>query len=131
MRYLTNKYEDCHLIRLDPSEPGSPLVVTQEGVGPDDPKIQTRLYYLQKDGKWINEIARSTRPDSEAGDVVFESASEVIQLLTSLFGKAIVRELPVSQSDVEAYVTRMKSIASPEVAYREFLARYRAAKKRK
>jgi hypothetical protein len=131
MRYLTNKYEDCRLVRLDPSLPRSPLVVMQEGCAPNDELCKTKMYYLQRDGKWIDEIARSTRPDTEAGDVIFESTSEVIQLLTSLFGKAIVRELPVSESEVEAYITRMRNIASPEAALREFLGHYRAAKKRK
>ncbi|HEY3901723.1 MAG TPA: hypothetical protein VGM54_24130 [Chthoniobacter sp.] len=131
MRYLTNKCEDCRLIRLDPSQPGSPLVVMQEGCAPNDELCKTKMFYLQRDGKWIDEIARGTRPDSEAGDVVFESTSEVVQLLTSLFGKPVVRELPVSESDVEAYITRMKSIASPEAALRDFLARSRAARKRK
>jgi hypothetical protein len=131
VRYLTNKYEDCRLVRLDTSEPGSPLVVMQEGCAPNDDLCRTKMFYLQRDGKWVDEVARSTRPDSEIGDIIFESASEVIQLLTSLFGKPLVRELPVTESDVEAYITRMKSIASPEAGSRELLARYRAAKKRR
>ena len=126
-RTLTNDYKDCHLIKLDAREPGSPLVVTQEGCAPDDPLSRMRLFYLQRDGKWIDEIARSTRSDSEAGDIVFETTGEAIQLLSNLFGKPLVRELPVTESDAQAYMERVKG-GSPQELLRQFLARYRAAK---
>jgi len=131
MRTLTNDYTDCRLIKLDASEHGSPIVVAQEGCAPDDMVPIPKLFYLQRDGLWIDEIARSTRPDSEAGDVIFESAGEAIKLLSSLFGKAHVRKVHVTDADIEAYISRMKSIGSPEAAYRDFLARYRRAKGRK
>ena len=131
MRTLTNDYKDCRLIKLDPSEPGSPLVVAQEGCAPNDPRCRSLLYYLQRDGKWIDEIARSTRSDTEAGDIIFETSAEALRLLSNLFGKPTVREIAVSEADTEAYIARAKSAGSPANAYREFLARYRAAKKRK
>jgi len=130
-RFLTNDYKDCQLIKLDPHESHSPFVVTQEGCAPDDCTAKTKLFYLQHDGMWIDEIARSTRPDSEIGDIVFETPSDAIRLLSGLFGKPLVRALPTTEADVEAYVARMQKIVSTETAYREFLARYRAAKKRK
>jgi hypothetical protein len=129
-RTLTNDYKDCKLIKLDASEPGSPLIVAQEGCAPDDPLSRTRLFYLQRDGKWIDEIARSTRPDREAGDIVFENAGEALQLLSTLFGRPVVRELPVSDADIEAYVAKAKAVSSPQAAYRDFLARYRAARRK-
>jgi len=128
-RTLTNDYNDCRLIKLDASEARSPLVVVQEGCAPNDPLSKTRLFYLQRDGQWIDEVARSTRPDSEAGDVIFENAGEAMQLLSSLFGKPVVRKLPITDADVEAYIAKASSVSSPEAAYREFLARYRAAKR--
>jgi len=131
MRFLTNDFKDCRLIKLDPTEAHSPFVVEQEGVGPNDPSCKTRMYYLQRDGKWIDEVARSTRPDAEIGDIVFETPAEAVELLTSLFGKPHVRELPVTEADVEAYIARAQSAGSAEAAFREFLARYRAVKKRK
>lgn len=129
-RTLTNDYKDCQLIKLDPRESGSPLIVAQEGCAPNDLMCRTRLFYLQRDGKWIDEIARSTRPDSEAGEVIFENAGEALRLLSSLFGKPVIRELPVTEADTESYIAKMKNISSPEAAYREFLARYRAATRR-
>ena len=44
----------------------------------------------------------STRPDSEAGDVVFDSSAEALQVLSGLFGKPLIRELPVTEADVQA-----------------------------
>ena len=129
-RALTNHYNDCKLIKLDSSEPRSPLIVAQEGCDPNDPLSRTRMFYLQRDGKWIDEIARSTRPDSEAGDVVFETTSEAMQLLSTLFGKPVVRELPITDVDVEAYMAKARSVSSPQAAYRDFLARYRAAQRK-
>ena len=131
MRYLTNDFQDCRLIRLDPAESRSPVVVLQEGCAPNDNTCKTKMFYLQRDGKWIDEIARSTRPDGEAGDIIFDTPGEAMQLLSGLLGKPMVRDLPVKESDVEAYITRMKSIGSPEAAFRDFLARYRASKHRR
>ena len=130
VRYLTNNYKDCRLIRLDAGDSRSPIVVVQEGCAPNDPILKTKLYYLQRDGKWIDEFARSTLSDSEAGEIVFESAGEVVQLLSTHFGKAEARVLPVTEEDVDRYVAKMKTFSSPAEAYIDFLARYRAAKKK-
>jgi hypothetical protein len=128
-RPLTNDYRDCKLIKLDASDPNSPLIVAQEGYAPGDPTSRMRMFYLQRDGFWIDEIARSTRPDSEAGNVVFENAGEALKLLTGLFGKPLIRELPVTEADVQTYMARVRG-GSAEELLRQFLARYRAAKEK-
>jgi hypothetical protein len=129
-RVLTNDYRECKLIKLDPDDPGSPFVVAQEGYAPGDRSCRMRLFYLQRDGQWIDEICRSTRPDSEAGDIVYETSAEAVQMLRSLLGTPFVRELPVTDADIQSYMARVKSASSPEAAVRDFLARYRAAKGR-
>ncbi len=128
-RALNNNYNDCKLIKLDANDPKSPLFVAQEGYAPSDPTGRMRLFYLQRDGFWIDEIARSTRPDSEAGDVVFETTTEAMQALSGLLGKPLIRELPVTEADIQAYAARVRG-GSPEELLRQFLARYRAAKGR-
>lgn len=128
-RALTNDYNDCQLIKLDPQDPKSPLVIMQEGYSPSDPTCRMRLFYLQRDGFWIDEIARSTQPDSEAGEVVFETSTEAIRLLSGLFGKPLVRELPVTEADIQTYMARVKG-GSPVELLRQFLSRYRATKER-
>ena len=128
-RAPTNDYRDCQLTKLDSKDPQSPLIVMQEGYAPNDPKCRMRMFYLQHDGLWIDEIARSARPDSECGDVVFESSSDALKALTGLVGKPLIRDLPVSEADVQAYMNRVRS-GSPDELFRQFLARYRAAKGR-
>jgi hypothetical protein len=126
-RPLTNDYKDCKLVMLDANNPKSPLFVAQEGFAPSDPNCRMRVFYLQRDGMWIDEIARSTRPDSEAGDVVFENSAEALKVLSGLFGKPLIRDLPVTDADIQAYIARVKG-GSPEELLRQFLARYRASK---
>lgn len=126
-RVLTNDYRDCQLIKLDADDPSSPLVVMQEGYAPQDPNCRMRLFYLQRDGFWIDEIARSTRPDSEAGDVVFDTATDALKALSGLLGKPLVRELPVTEGDVQNYMARVRG-GAPQELLKGFLARYRAAK---
>jgi hypothetical protein len=126
-RVLTNDYRDCKLIKLDPDDPTSPFVVMQEGYAPGDPTCRMKMFYLQRDGHWIDEISRSTLPDSEAGDIVFETSGEVVRKLSSLLGAPMVRALPYTKADVQAYIARAKSGSAPDL-FRQFLARYRAAK---
>lgn len=126
-RPLTNDYRDCKLIKLDANDPSTPLIVAQEGYVPSDPNCRMRVFYLQRDGFWIDEIARSTRPDGEAGEVVFDNAADAIRALSGLLGKPLVRELPVTDADIQNYMARVRG-GSPEDLLRQFLARYRAAK---
>jgi hypothetical protein len=128
-RALTNDYHDCKLIMLDANDPTSPLVVLQEGYAPTDPSFRMRMFYLQHDGFWIDEIAHSTLPDAEAGDIVFETSADALEVLAGLFGKPLVRDLPVTDADARAFMALVKS-GSPEGVLRQFLARYRAAKGR-
>jgi hypothetical protein len=128
MRTLTNDYRDCKIIKIDPADPTSPSAVMQEGCDPNDPTYRTRMFYLQRDGKWIDEVARSTRPDSEGGDVLFQSSAEALQVLGRLRGKPVVRDMPVTEADVKNYVARVGSGSSAGELMRQFLARYRAAK---
>jgi len=119
------------MIRLDPAERHSPFVVLQEGCAPDDMQARTRVFYLQRDGVWIDEVARGKRPDAEIGDIIFETTAEAFQLLSRLFGKARVRDLPITEADVEAYIEKVKSFTSAEDAYLDLLARYRSAHRKR
>jgi hypothetical protein len=127
-RTLTNNYNDCQLIKLDPDDPKSPYVIMQEGYNSTDLTSRMRMFYLQRDGQWIDEIARSARPDSEAGDVVFETSAEAVKVLRELTGKPVIRDLPVTEADVKSYLARVGGGSSPQELLRQFLARYRASK---
>ena len=128
-RMLTNDPRDCRLVVLDKKDPASPLVVMQEGYSSNDPKCQMKMFYLQRNGLWIDEIARSTRPENEIKDIVFDTAADAIKAISGLFGKPIIRELPVTSGDVENYMSRARS-GPPAELFREFLRRYRATQQR-
>lgn len=126
LRVLTNDYKDCRLIKLDASDPGSPLVVVQEGYGPGDPLFVMRMFYLQRDGMWIDEISQSTRSGSEAGVIVFETSADAMRVLSGLLGPPLVHALPYTEADIQAYLAKVQG-GSPAELLRRFLARYRAA----
>ena len=124
---LSNDYCDCRLIKLDAQDPKSPLVILQEGYVPGDPTSRMRLFYLQKDGFWIDEITRSKRREEEWGAIVFDTAAEALELLGSLGKSPLILGAPVSEEDVRAYLARVRN-GSPEDMARELLARYRETK---
>src|SRR5260370_28288106 len=66
MRALTNDYKDCKIIKIDPADPTSPYGVMQEGYDPNDPTYRTRMFYLQRDGQWIDEIPAARGPIPKA-----------------------------------------------------------------
>src|SRR5436189_5267325 len=103
-RVLTNDYKDCKLIHLDSNDHKSPLVVMQEGYSPSDASCRMRMFYLQRKGFWIDEVARSTRPETEIADIVFDTAGDAVNTLSRMFGKPLVREIPVSEADVQKYM---------------------------
>lgn len=127
LRALTNDANDCKLIKLDPEDPTSAFVVLQEGYVRSDPTCKMRVFYLQRDGAWIEEVARSTRPEDEIGDIVFDQSAEAIQTLSQLSGDPVVREIPVTEADIRAYMDRVRGGTATELL-RQFLARYRATK---
>jgi len=128
-RALTNSYQDCKLVKLDANDPASPLVVIQEGYAPSDATFRMRMFYLQRDGMWIDEVARSTRPESEVGDIVFDTSADAIRTLSGLFGKPLIREIPVTEADIQNYMATARSGSSEEL-FRRFLTRYRNSKVR-
>lgn len=115
------------MVKLDANDPASPLVVMQEGYSPTDSTCKMKMFYLQRDGFWIDEVARSTRPDSECGDIVFDTSAEAIQAMSQLFGKPLVRELPVTEADVKNYIANASGGAAKDL-FKKFLAKYRASK---
>ena len=124
-RRLTNDPRECQLLKLDANDPTSPLVVAQEAYAPADVTFRTRVFYLQRDGVWIDEIARSTVVQHELAHIIFDTAADALQLLGSLTGDPVIRELAVTEADIQSYIARVQS-APVEELLRQLLARYRA-----
>jgi hypothetical protein len=129
-RALTNNYQDCRLIKLDPNDPKSPVVIVQEGYAHGDLTFRMALYYLQRDGLWIDEIARSSVSDKEVEAIIFDNSGEALKVLGTLIGKPMVRTLPIKEADVQAYIAKAKSVGSAEVYLQDLLKRYRASQGR-
>jgi CheY-like chemotaxis protein len=56
------------------------------------------------------------------------NSAEALKVIGKLPAKPVVRDLPVSQTDVKNYLARVGSGSSAQELQRQFLARYRAAK---
>ncbi|HEY2341395.1 MAG TPA: hypothetical protein VGH90_00135 [Chthoniobacteraceae bacterium] len=125
IRSLSNDYRECKLIKLDPNDPHSPVAVSQEGYSPSDPTCQMSLYYLQRDGKWIDEFSRSSVAAKEPVEIIFDTSADALQVLSKLVGKPAIRSLPVTEAEIREYIAKAKDVST---SIRELLARYRAAK---
>lgn len=127
MRTLTNDYSDCSLIRAEPDNPASPFIVAQRGADPEDPTFLQAVFYLQRDGLWIEETANGCRPMQDRYKVVFESVQDVVEVLGKMTGKPEIERIAVTAADLQAYIARLKSTTTEEIV-RSFLASYRASK---
>jgi hypothetical protein len=126
MHQLTNIYQDCKLITLEPGTPGGPFVVTQLGFDPQDPRMTERLFLLQRDGTWIDQIAHPTLPPAERFHVVFDTLPEVMATLGKLTGTPEILRLPVSEAQLREHVAALQAAGTGDALVRGFLASYRA-----
>jgi hypothetical protein len=83
------------------------------------------LYYLQRDGKWIDEFSRSSVAAKEPVEIIFDTSADALQVLSKLVGKPAIRSLPVTEAEIREYIAKAKDVST---SIRELLARYRAAK---
>jgi len=100
LRALSNNFRDLRLISLqswkhareiEPRDPGGPFLVVQEGYDPQDPTMSFDEFVLGRSGGWMPvglflKLPREIRRD----EFIFGRASEVVELLNSLGGKAVV-----------------------------------------
>lgn len=126
MQSLTNFYGDCALINLEPSTPGGPYVVVQKALDPEAMSLREELFFLRRDGVWVEEIARTTLPEEDRFAVVFERLDEVMAVLGKLSGPPEILRVTVSREQVDLYLAALKAAGSSEALIRGMLARYRA-----
>ena len=127
-RALTNDYKDCKLIKLDSNDPKSPLVVMQEGYAPERSELPD-AHVLPPARRILDRRNRPQHacPTAKPATSFLKPPPKRSQALSGLLGKPLIRELPVTEADIQAYKTRVQG-GSPEELLRGFLARYRAAK---
>lgn len=127
LRALSNRYSDFRLIRLDPRDGNSPLVVVQEGYDPSDPAARVWLFFLTRNEDWLDEIAASKLSDSDLAQVIFDSAAEAMAAIEALSETPKVRDAEISRADIETYIRKVEGVSADQIGKR-MLERYRAGK---
>jgi hypothetical protein len=82
---LSNQYSDCEVLDLDPSEAKrGPFVAMQRAIDPNDPRQQENLYFLRRDGTWVECATHMSTPEKERVSIVFDALPDIIKLLAEL-----------------------------------------------
>jgi hypothetical protein len=107
MRTLTNDYRDAEILDLGSGYETGPFLVTQTGVGPNDPVPKTHMFVLRPDGQWVDFNAYACKGKPEAMDeLVFRTMSEVREVFGKLVGRPRVLELPIDKDGLKAWLDR-------------------------
>lgn len=85
MPALTNDPDDCELINLGWGPGGhGPYLVRQEGYAPGSTHFEKDFFILQKDGRWLINLAFVMLPEAEQEKQLFPSSAEVIECFEEL-----------------------------------------------
>jgi hypothetical protein len=104
MRTLTNDYRDAEILDLGSGYETGPFLVTQTGVGPNDPVPRTHMFVLRPDGQWVDFSAYACKGKPEAMDeLIFRTVSEVFG---KLVGRPRVLELAIDKEGLKASLDR-------------------------
>ncbi len=89
MPALTNDPSRCELLNLGWGPGGhGPYLVRQEGHAPGG-KSRTERFILQKDGRWLINLAFVMLPEAEQEKQLFHSPAEVVQYFEDLHVKPV------------------------------------------
>ncbi len=88
MAALSNDPARCEVMNLawGAGEHG-PYLVRQEGYEPGSSTFKMQRFILQKDGRWLLNLAFVMLPEAEQEAQLFHSLTEVLQLLDGLSSK--------------------------------------------
>ena len=107
MRTITNDYRDAEILDLGTGFETGPFLVTQTGVGPNDPVPKTKMFVLRPDGQWVDFSAYAGKGKPEAMDeLVFRTMSEVMAVFRKLVRRPRVLELPIDKDGLKAWLDR-------------------------
>ena len=107
MRTITNDYRDAEILDLGTGFETGPFLVTQTGVGPNDPVPKTKMFVLRPDGQWVDFSAYAGKGKPEAMDeLVFRTMSEVMAVFRKLVRRPRVLELPIDKDGLKAWLER-------------------------
>ena len=107
MRTITNDYRDAEILDLGTGFETGPFLVTQTGVGPNDPVLKTKMFVLRPDGQWVDFSAYACKGKPEAMDeLVFRTIGEVREVFGKLARRPRVLVLPIDKEGVKAWLER-------------------------
>ena len=90
MPALTNDPTRCELLNLGWGPGGhGPFLVRQEGYAPGATDFHNDFFILQKDGRWLINLAFVVLPEVEQEKQLFHSPAEVLQCLDDLCVKPV------------------------------------------
>jgi hypothetical protein len=131
MRTITNNYRDAQILNLGSGGEGGPYLVTQTGVAPSDPMPKTRMFVLRPDGYWVDFNAYACQGKPEAIDeLVFPNVTKVMEVFGKLFGRPRVKDLPMDEAGLKAWIERQKS-GDPLQAARDWAVGYQVRRRKK
>lgn len=128
MRALSNDYKLCQLVRLEPDVEDTPFVVMQEAYDPEDPKMRATLFWLQRDGTWVDDLARSSLTLEQKLEAVFESATEAMTRLSSLPPKPEIMRVELTGEVLLERIEALSGQNAQDVA-REFAQIFRESRR--
>lgn len=127
---LSNNYDDCEVLNLEPDDPRrGPFVVTQNAVDADDPQQRENMYLLRRDGAWIEYATHALTPEGERVPIAFDGLVEIIRLMESLPSRPkIVREAQLDQVRLVQFFKEVNAEGGMLAHIRGNVARYKAQK---
>jgi len=124
MRTITNDYKDAQILNLGSGAERGPYLVTQTGVAPSDPVLETCMFVLRPDGNWVDFNAYASQGKPEVIDeIVFPSVTKILETFGNLFGRPRVLDLPVDEKGLTAWIERHSS--DPLQATRAWVEEYK------
>jgi len=96
MPALTNDPTRCELLNLRWGPGGhGPYLVRQEGYAPGSGSSRMDFFILQRDGRWLINLAFVMLPEAEQEKQLFRSPAEVIQCFEDLCTKPVQADASV------------------------------------
>lgn len=90
MAALSNDPAHCEVMNLAWSPNGhGPYLVRQEGYEPGSSTFKMQRFILQKDGRWLLNLAFVMLPEAEQEAQLFHSLKEVLILLDDITSKSV------------------------------------------
>ena len=102
---LTNDYNRCHLVNLDPADGiGGPFAITQTAYYPEDARMTEAVFLLGRDGTWVDELALAKVPQDRQLSFFFASSGEAMKAMSALTGQPVIERYALTDLDLRERV---------------------------